>query len=151
MTGETEQLSGKIARTDILATLFSSRVRAEILRLLFIDDEVELHLREIQRRSGLALGTVQQDLVILRTQDLVVSHRDGNRVLFLANGDHPLFAPIREIVLRTVGIVSLLSQVFRGELIRCALANRIGLRLDALSKKRRSHRSASSLPAAGLG
>ena len=49
--------------------------------------------REIQRRSGLALGTVQQDLVILRSQDLVVS--DGNRVLFSANGDHPLFAEKR--------------------------------------------------------
>ena len=64
-----------------LEKLFSSRVRAEISRLLF-DEPVELYLREIERKTGLAIGTIQQDLKTLSSLDLVVSRKDGNRLYY---------------------------------------------------------------------
>ena len=45
---------------SLLSVLFSSRVRAEILGLLFNEPTAELNVREIVRRSGLTLGTAQQ-------------------------------------------------------------------------------------------
>ena len=45
-----------------LVEIVSSRVKAEVFRLLFGLRQPELHLREIARQSGLALGTVQQEL-----------------------------------------------------------------------------------------
>jgi hypothetical protein len=45
-----------------LVDIVSSRVKAEILRLLFGLRESELHLRELTRQSGLSLATVQQEL-----------------------------------------------------------------------------------------
>jgi DNA-binding transcriptional regulator GbsR (MarR family) len=59
----------------LLAELFSSRVKAEIFRLLFGDRQQELHLREITRQSGLSLGTVQQELRRLLRLDLLVARR----------------------------------------------------------------------------
>jgi DNA-binding MarR family transcriptional regulator len=47
---------------NILAEILSSRIRAEIFRILFGLSEKPLHMREIERRSGFTTGTVQQEL-----------------------------------------------------------------------------------------
>ena len=78
-------------------------------------------MREIARRSGFAIGTIQTELRKLLRLDLVYSKRDGNRTYYEANKAHPLFADIRRLVLKTVG----LGDVLRGALdkspaIRCA-------------------------------
>ncbi len=85
---------------DLLAILFP-QVRAQVLRLLFADPAAELHLRELTRRSGLALGTIQTELTKLATTQLVVSERDGNRRYYRANAAHPLFPTLQRLVLQT--------------------------------------------------
>jgi predicted nucleotidyltransferase len=94
---------------DTLATLLSSRVRAEILRLLFGLAGSELHLREIERRSRLAVGTVRQDLRKVVALGLVTARRAGNRTYYAANPNHPLFPEIRGLVLKTSGLVEVLA------------------------------------------
>ena len=106
---------------NILAEILSSKVRAEIFRLLFGLNDSGLHMREIARRSGFAIGTIQTELRKLLRLDLVYSKRDGNRTYYEANKAHPLFSDIRRLVLKTVG----LGDVLRGALdkspaIRCA-------------------------------
>jgi len=44
----------------LLLNVLFPKVRAELLRVLFSDPAVELHLRELVRRTGLGLGTVQE-------------------------------------------------------------------------------------------
>lgn len=91
-----------------LAAILSSRVKAEIFRLLFGLDEKPLHLREIERRSGLALGTVRQELQTLGSLGLVEARKDGNRTLYNANRQHPIFPDIHSLVLKTSGLADLL-------------------------------------------
>ena len=50
---------------DLLAEMLSSNIRAEIFRLLFGVRDEELHMREIERRSGAAIGTIQALPIIL--------------------------------------------------------------------------------------
>jgi DNA-binding transcriptional ArsR family regulator len=69
----------------LLAEILSSRVKAEIFRLLFGLSPKELHLRELERQSGLAVGTVRQELQRLVRLDLVAARRDGNRLYYRAN------------------------------------------------------------------
>jgi DNA-binding transcriptional ArsR family regulator len=95
-----------------LIDIVSSKRKAEILRLLFGVESGELHLREIVRRSRLALGTVQQELARLVKIGLVNSRRDGNRVYYRANRNSPVYADIRNLVLKTTGLANVL---------RCAL------------------------------
>lgn len=83
---------------DLLTVLFP-KVRAEVLRLLFADPATELHLRELTRRSGLALGTVQVELAKLVAAGLVVAERDGNRRYFRAESGHPAFGALQQLVL----------------------------------------------------
>lgn len=94
----------------MLPDILSSRARAEIFRLLFGVSARELHLREIERRSGLALGTVQQEVKKLEAMELLISRRDGNRVYYSANAAHPLYADIRNLVLKTSGVVEVLRE-----------------------------------------
>lgn len=91
-----------------LVDVVSSRVKAEILRLLFGPVPVELHLRELVRRSGLSIGTLQQELRRLTRVGLVVPRRDGNRLYYAADPRHPLHADLRSLVLKTAGLVGVL-------------------------------------------
>jgi predicted nucleotidyltransferase len=103
-----------------LSDILSSRVRAEIFRLLFGLDEKELHLREMERQAGLSLGTIRQDLQKLVKLDLVTTHRDGNRLYNRANTENPLYPEIRNLVLKTAGLVEILKSVLDREGVRVA-------------------------------
>jgi DNA-binding transcriptional ArsR family regulator len=98
-----------------LSDILSSRVRAEIFRLLFGLDEKELHLREMERRAGLSLSIIRQDLQKLVKLDLVTTRRDGNRLYYRANTDHPLYPEIRKLVLKTAGLVEIFKSVLNQE------------------------------------
>jgi len=103
-----------------LAEILSSRVRAEIFRLLFGLNEKELHLREMERQTALSLGTVRQDLQKLVKLDLVKTRRDGNRLYFRANAEHPLYPEIRHLVLKTAGLVEIFKSALDREGIEVA-------------------------------
>ncbi|OGP49148.1 MAG: toxin-antitoxin system toxin subunit [Deltaproteobacteria bacterium RBG_13_43_22] len=100
---------------NLLAQILSSKVRAEIFRILFglVDDP--RHMREIERRSGFALGTVQQELKKISALDLVIKRRDGNRVYYQARKDHPLYPEIHNLVLKTNGMADLFREVLDKE------------------------------------
>ncbi len=46
----------------MLAEILSSKIRAEVFRLLFGMNKTSLHMREIDRKSGFFIGTVQREL-----------------------------------------------------------------------------------------
>ena len=103
-----------------LQDIVCSRVKAEILRLLFGLGRPELHLRELARQSSLSLGTVQQELRRLTRVGVVAARKDGNRVYYRANAHHPLHGELRSLVLKTSGLVGVLDQALQGEEIALA-------------------------------
>ena len=103
-----------------LSDILSSRVRAEIFRLLFGLDEKELHLREMERQAGLSLSTIRQDLQKLVKLDLLTTRRDGNRLYYRANTDHPLYPEIRNLVLKTAGLVEIFKSVLNRDEVQVA-------------------------------
>jgi predicted nucleotidyltransferase/DNA-binding HxlR family transcriptional regulator len=92
-----------------LVDIVSSRVKAQLLRLLFGLSQPELHLRELVRQSGLSLGTIQQELRRLTRVGLVAARKDGNRVYYRANPDHPAHRDLCSLVLKTDGLVGVLQ------------------------------------------
>ena len=105
---------------NTLAQLFCSRVRAEVFRLLFSSSPNSLHLREIQRRAGLSIGTVRQDVEKLAALGIVLRRKDGNRVYYAANEYHPLFTEIRGLVLKTCGLADVFGEALKGKGVYCA-------------------------------
>ncbi len=103
-----------------LPELLSSRARAEIFRLLFSGTGEELHVREIERRSGLNDSTLRQELRKLVRLDLVQSRRDSNRVYYRAKTESPLYPEIRNLVLKTSGLSDVLKSALKDKRIRVA-------------------------------
>lgn len=70
-------------------------------------------MREIERRSGYATGTIQTELKKLLRLDLVKKRKDGNRLYYRANKENPLYQDIRSLVLKTIGLVEILKNALR--------------------------------------
>lgn len=105
----------------VLAELLSSKIRAEIFRNLFgIATDSALHMREIERRTGFAIGTVQTELKKLQRLDIISRVKDGNRVYYRANTAHPVYPEIRALVLKTSGLADVIVN---------ALGNEAGIRV----------------------
>ena len=100
----------------ILGVLLSWRIRAEIFRNLFgVAPDSALYMREIERRTGFAIGTVQTELKKLQRLDIISRVRDGNRVYYRANTAHPVYPEIRALVLKTSGLADVIVNALRNE------------------------------------
>lgn len=95
------------AKLNTLSLILSSKVRAEIFRIFFNINDEEIHLREIERKTGFAIGTVRQETTKLVKIGLLNKRKDGNRTYYIANRAHPLFQEIHNIVIKTVGLVDI--------------------------------------------
>lgn len=116
---------------SFLTDIFASRARAEILRLLFGLYEQEIHVREIERRTGLNIRTIRQELEKLHRLDLVTARKDSNRLYYRANVEHPIYTDLRNIVLKTSGLVEVLKEALGSEGIRVAFVFGSLARADA--------------------
>jgi len=98
---------------NLLAQLLSSQVRAEIFGLLFDGRKASIHLRDLQRKSGMAIGSIQKEIAHLKEMDIVVPERDGNRLYYAANSEHPLYREICGLVEKTSGIAERLKTALK--------------------------------------
>jgi len=93
-----------------LVSLFGSECRAALLAHTHLDPRSERHLRELVRATGFAPRTVQLEVDRLVRQGILVERRDANRRLLAANRRHPLHDPLRDLVVRTEGLVPVLRE-----------------------------------------
>ena len=105
---------------NLLAEILSSKIRAELFRLLFGVNDKALYMREIERRSRFAIGTIQGELKKLSNLDLVLKEIDGNRTYYRANKNHPLFDDIHNLTLKTTGLVDVLKNALGTKKIKLA-------------------------------
>lgn len=86
-----------MANKTLLHQLFPI-VRAEVLRLLFIDSGQELYVRELARLAFLSLQTVQDELAKLEGAGLISSRSNGYQRFYRANSKHPMYRTLRKLV-----------------------------------------------------
>lgn len=103
-----------------LAEIVGSRIRAEIFRLLFGGKPRELYVREIQRKTGFNDRAIRQELAKLVRLELIHARRDGNRLYYSARRDSPLFPELRNLAIKTIGLVDVLQAALQSEKIRIA-------------------------------
>ncbi len=103
-----------------LAEILSSRIRAEVFRLLFVEPGAECYVREIERRTGFNDRAIRQELAKLTRLGLVAGRRDGNRLYYRACRDHPLYADLRNLTIKTSGLVDVLRDCLNTETVQLA-------------------------------
>jgi predicted nucleotidyltransferase len=104
----------------MLAEILTSHTRAELMRILFDGTGEEHYLREIEKLTNVGLNSLQKEVKHLTSIDLIKARKDGNRIYYCANKEHPLYLDLLSIVEKTVGVVSLLRQHLEDPRIQCA-------------------------------
>jgi DNA-binding transcriptional ArsR family regulator len=94
--------------------------RRAVLSRVLLDPSREFHVRELVRLTGLAPRTVHQEIEKLVRADLLVERRESNRRYVQANRRHPLFRPLREIILKTDGLADVLREALGSEGVELA-------------------------------
>lgn len=95
---------------DILR-LFKSKTRRAVFNLYFTNPEAEYYLRELERTLSLPVSMIRKELLQLEKEGLFVSYRKGNLVYYHINKSYPLFAELKSIVFKTIGIQGLLKEL----------------------------------------
>lgn len=85
-------------------------VRKKALSLLLGDPDKRWYLRDIERRTGLAIGTVCRELTGLAKAEIILKTKDGNRTYYQANRECPFLPELAGLMRKTAGVIEVLGQ-----------------------------------------
>jgi predicted nucleotidyltransferase len=86
-------------------------VRKKTLVLLLSNPEKSWHLRDIERQTSLAIGTVHRELEGLVNAEIAIKSKDGNRTYYKANRQCPFLPELSGLLRKTAGLVDVLREV----------------------------------------
>lgn len=92
----------------IYADALFTKTQQRVLGLLYGQPGRSFYANEIIELAGSGTGSVQRELARLETAALVTVCRIGNQKHFQANHASPIFAELRDIVIKTFGVADIL-------------------------------------------
>lgn len=98
----------------VLTKLFSSRVRVELLALLFLNPDRGMYAREIARAAGEDFKSVSRELRNLEDMGMVASRKEGNLKYYTLRRDFLLFDELNSLIFKTRGAAGALRDAFAG-------------------------------------
>lgn len=99
---------------NLLAKILISKIRADIVRLLFSAVDIDMAMRDIERRVGVSVQDIRSELKKLVDLGLVTKRREGARTYFRANTVHPLYPDLRNLFQKAVGLAGELKKRRKG-------------------------------------
>jgi predicted nucleotidyltransferase len=86
-----------------LLPIFRSQAQGRLLALLFDDPARQWSLTELATAADTSQMTAHREIERAEDAGLVVSHREGRNRKVQASDAHPLFEPLRQVILATFG------------------------------------------------
>lgn len=105
-----DTLDSRMGTGSVLSATLFGRTRAAVLAALYGHVEESFYLRQLARYTNVALGPVQREIRQLVDAGLVKKKTLGKQILYSANQDSPVFAEIKSLVAKTVGIHDVLVE-----------------------------------------
>jgi predicted nucleotidyltransferase len=93
----------------MLKALFSSKTRIELLKLFLLNPDASFYQREIEHKTGFPIRSIQKEIRNLYAIGLLSARASGNRTYYSLSKSHPLRIELKNIILKTSGIVYTLS------------------------------------------
>jgi predicted nucleotidyltransferase len=97
---------------SLAGALFSS-VQLRVLSLLLGQADRRFHASEIIRLAGSGSGAVQRELEKLTAAGILSVTTSGNRKIYQANRQSPIFAELQGIITKTAGLVEPLRHALK--------------------------------------
>ena len=101
----------------ILSDTLFGRTRGAVLSVLYGHVGESFYLRQLARLTGKSLGPVQREVRQLVDAGLVTRRNEATRTLYSANQDSPVFAEIKSVITKTIGMHDVLNSALE-ELLR---------------------------------
>jgi len=87
--------------------------RRKVLAFLLAGPQVRWHLRDVARKTGLALGTVRRELKGLVQAGILTEVRDGNRTYYQADTRCPVISDLTALMRKTAGLADALRAALK--------------------------------------
>ena len=95
----------------MLDSLITSKTRIKLLLKFFLNSTTKAYLRGLADEFGESTNSIRLELNHLEKAGLLKSESEGNKKVYQANSEHPLFHDIRNLVLKHSGITQIIDQV----------------------------------------
>lgn len=95
----------------MLESLITSKTRIKLLLKFFLNSNTSAHLRGLESEFGESTNGIRIELNRFEKAGLLSAHTSGNRKIYAANINHPLFIDIQQLVRKHLGIDQLIEQV----------------------------------------
>ncbi|MFH1654735.1 MAG: nucleotidyltransferase domain-containing protein [Pseudomonadota bacterium] len=96
-------------KENALTVLFN-KTCVLLLTLLYNNTDKSFYLREIARKIGVGVGTVQRELSKLTEADLVVRENQGKQVYYGANTKSRVFDEVHSLIIKTFGMADIIKE-----------------------------------------
>jgi len=98
--------------TDNLSATLFGKTRRAVLALLYSHADESFYLRQIARTADVGMGAVQREVKKLSKAGIIRRTVRGRHVYYQANPECPIYAELKSLVIKTVGV---------GDVLRAAL------------------------------
>lgn len=117
----------------MIEALISSKTRIKVLLKFFLNSTTTSHLRGLEGEFGDSTNSIRVELNKFEEAGLLSSFSQGNKKLFQANTEHPLYNEIHNIILKYVGIDRIITNVAKrlGEIDSVYLVGKFARGLDS--------------------
>ena len=105
---------------NTLTSLFSSAIRAEVLALLLNNPEERFYVREIATLLRKNPSGVKRELDNLEKMGILISKRVANLKYFQAEKKSPLFAELKNLIAKSLGIHGALKALLKTTNVKIA-------------------------------
>jgi len=95
----------------MLENLITSKTRIKLLVKFFINPKTRSYLRRLESEFGESTNAIRVELNRFEKAGLLGSEMVGNRKYYKANTKHPLFSDIHQLLLKHVGIDTLVDEM----------------------------------------
>jgi len=95
----------------MLDSLVTSQTRIKLLKKFFLNGSTRAHLRGLETEFGESTNAIRIELNRFEGAGLLNSYPDGNKKIYQANSEHPLFRDIHSIILKETGIDRVIEKV----------------------------------------
>jgi len=118
----------------MINTLITSQTRIKLLKKFFLNSSTTAHLRGLESEFGDSSNAIRIELNRFEEAGLLNSLRYGNKKVYQANKNHPLFCDIHNIIMKETGIDRVIEKVIHriGNLISVFLVGDFAHGKDSL-------------------
>jgi len=95
----------------MIESLITSKTRIKILLKFFLNSNNTAYLRSLESSFGESTNAIRHELNRFENAGLLLSENEGNKKIYRANTNHPLFKDINSILLKHVGLDKIIEKI----------------------------------------